>query len=136
MRAVLDPNVAISGLISSKGAPAQVLSSWRDGGFQVIVSPLLLAALRRAVAYPKLRRHISADDAEAAVRLLTAGATRADDPTGDAPVRSTDSGDDYLIALAAEHHAALVSGDRHLLALKGTIPVYSPRDFVELVMNA
>ena len=46
---------------------------------------------------------------------------------------STDSGDDYLVALAAEQRAALVSGDRHLLDLKGRIPVYSPRNFLELI---
>ncbi|MBA2420337.1 MAG: hypothetical protein H0V57_04320 [Thermoleophilaceae bacterium] len=49
------------------------------------------------------------------------------------PVRSEDQGDDYLIALAAEQRAALVSGDKHLLALAGRIPVYSPREFIDLV---
>jgi hypothetical protein len=29
--------------------------------------------------------------------------------------------------------AALVSGDEHLLALAGRIPIYSPREFVDLV---
>lgn len=42
-------------------------------------------------------------------------------------------GDDYLVALAAVQHAALVSGDRHLLELSETIPLYSPRDFLELI---
>lgn len=133
MRAVLDPNVVISGLLSAKGAPAQVLSSWQDGRFELIVSPLLLEELRRALAYPKLRRHISAQDGEAAVRWLAAGASRVEDPAGDPPVRSVDPGDDYLIALAAEQHAALVSGDRHLLEREEMIPVYSPRAFLELI---
>ncbi len=133
MRAVLDPNVVISGLLSSKGAPAQVLSSWQAGRFEMIVSPLLIEELQRALRYPKLRRHISAEDGEAAVRWLRAGASRVEDPAGDPPVGSVDPGDDYLIVLAAEQHAALVSGDRHLLELKGRIPVYSPRAFLELL---
>jgi putative PIN family toxin of toxin-antitoxin system len=136
VRAVLDPNVVISGLISREGAPAQILSSWREGWFEVVVSPLLLEELRRALSYPKLRRRLSAKDAEAAVLWLAAGTTRARDATTQAPVRSSDPGDDYLIALAAEQNAALVSGDRHLLDLKGRIPVYSPRDFLELVERA
>ncbi len=37
-------------------------------------------------------------------------------------------GDDYLIARAARHAAALLSGDEHLLELAGRVPVYSPRD--------
>ncbi len=133
MRAVLDPNVVISGLLSANGAPAQVLSSWQAGRFEMIVSPLVLEELQRALAYPKLRRHISAQDGEAAVRWLGAGASLVDDPIGDPPVRSSDPGDDYLIALASEQHAALVSGDRHLLGLEGRIPVYSPRAFLELL---
>lgn len=133
MRVELDPHVVISGLLFPKGSPAQVLSSWREGRLEVIVSPLLIEELRRALTYPKLRRYLSAEDGEAAVRWLAAGARRVEDPAGDPPVRSADHGDDYLIALAAVQHAALVSGDRHLLELSGTIPVYSPRDFLELL---
>jgi uncharacterized protein len=133
VRAVLDPNVVISGLLSAKGAPAQVLLRWQEGRFELIVSPLLLDELRQALAYPKLRRHISADDGQAAMRWLEAGARRVEDPDSDPPVRSADPGDDYLIALAAEQRAALVSGDRHLLELEKRIPVYSPRAFLELI---
>ena len=133
MRAVLDPNVVISGLISSEGAPARLLSGWREGWFEVVVSPLLLEELRRALGYPKLRRRLSAADAEAAMVWLAEGATRVEDAVMAPPVSSSDTGDDYLIALAAEQRAALVSGDRHLLDLKGRIPVYSPREFLGLV---
>ncbi len=132
MRAVLDPNVIISGLLSAKGAPALLLSNWQDGRFEAIVSPLLLEELQRALAYPKLRRHISAEDGGAAVRWLRDGASPVEDPAGTPPVHSVDPGDDYLIALAADQHAALVSGDRHLLELEARIPAYSPRAFLEL----
>jgi len=135
LRAVLDPNVVISGLLSARGAPATVLSSWREGHFEVIVSPLLLAELRRARAYPKLRRRISAEEAELAVRWLGDGATHVDDPAEDVPLHSADPGDDYLIALAAHEKAALVSGDKHLLDLRSRLPVYAPRDFLELLAD-
>lgn len=97
------------------------------------MSSLLLEELQRALGYPKLRRRLSAEDAQAAVLWLADGATRAEDATADGPLRSSDPGDDYLIALAAEQNAGLVSGDRHLLELKGRIPVYSPREFLELI---
>jgi putative PIN family toxin of toxin-antitoxin system len=134
VRAVLDPNVVISGLISRGGAPAQVLRGWQSGHFEAIVSPLVLEELRRALAYPKLRRHFSPEEAGAAVRWLSEGATCVDDPDQQTPVRSADPGDDYLIVLAAQQNAALVSGDRHLLELSGQIPVYSPRDFLDLIL--
>lgn len=133
MRAVLDPNVVISGLISREGPPAQLLAAWRAGRFELVVSPMLLAELERALAYPKLRRRLPAEDAAAAVDWLAAGATSIEDPSGATPVTSQDPGDDYLIALAAEQSAALVSGDRHLLDLNKRIPVYSPREFVDIV---
>ena len=133
MRAVLDPNVVISGLISSAGAPAQVLAAIASGRIEAIVSPLLLAELERALAYPKLRRLLDEHDAQRAVAWLTDAARQVDDPASPPPVRSEDHGDDYLIALAASERAALVSGDRHLLALDDRIPVYSPRAFLDLL---
>jgi hypothetical protein len=52
------------------------------------------------------------------------------DPDGPPPVHAEDVEDDYLIALAATHRAALVSGDKHLLALESQIPVFAPREFL------
>lgn len=133
MRAVLDVNVVISGLLSREGAPARVLLAWQEGYFELSVSPALMRELERALAYTKIRAHISAEDASGALRWLAAGATTIDDPPPGASVRSKDAGDDYLIALAAAGRAALVSGDKHLLVLREHIPVYSPKEFLELL---
>ena len=133
MRAVLDPNVVISGLISSAGAPAQILAAIPSGRIAVIVSPLLLEELERALAYPKLRRLLDEHDSQRAVAWLTNAAHHVDDPASSPPVTSEDPGDDYLIALAASERAALVSGDQHLLVLNDRIPVYSPRAFLDLL---
>ena len=105
MRAVLDPNVIIAALISSIGSPARLLEAWRAGRFELVVSPLLLAELERALAYPKLRKRIAADDADAAVEWLRRHATVLLDPSDVPPARSVDPGDDYLIALAVAGRA-------------------------------
>ncbi len=133
MRAVLDPSVVISGLISARGAPARLLAAWRSGRFELVVSPLLLDELRRGLDHPRLRKYVTADDAREAVRWLAQNATAAEDPDVEPVVRSVDPGDDHLIALAGAQRAALVSGDSELLALSDRIPVYSPRDFLDLV---
>ena len=132
MRAVLDPNVLISGLLSAGGAPARVLRAWQEGHFELIASPLLLTELRRALDYPKLRKRISNEDANVVLDWL-GEATLAPDPPAPPPFRSEDPGDDYLIALAADQITALVSGDRHLLALAPRVPVYSPREFLDVL---
>jgi hypothetical protein len=133
VRAVLDPNVLISALLSPTGAPAQALRAWQEGRFDLVVSPLVIAELARALAYPKLRRRIEPDDAAAFVTWLSGAAEVVADPPLSSARRSADAGDDYLVALAAAERAALVSGDEHVLALEGELPVFSPRAFLAFV---
>lgn len=136
MRAVLDANVIISASLSPSGTPAHVLRAWLDGRFELIVSPLLLAELERAFAYPKIRRRVPAGDAEAVVEWMRRAATMAADPGDPPPLRSVDPGDDYLLALAAAEHAVLVSGDEHLLSLEDRAPVYAPAAFMAMLDEA
>jgi len=104
-----------------------------DGGFELIVSPLLLAELQRALAYPKLRKRIAAEDAARVVEWLGRSAAVTEDPAGTPPLRSPDPGDDYLLALAATARAALVTGDRHLLSLDTALPIYAPAEFLRTI---
>ncbi len=136
MQAVLDANVIISALLAPEGAPAQALREWQTGRFELLVSPLLLAELERALAYPKLRRRIDPQEARAVVEWLALAARVAPDPGGPPPARSPDPDDDYLIALAAAEKALLVSGDDHLLGLAGQLPICSPAQFLDLLSEA
>ena len=130
MRAVLDPNVLISALLSPSGAPARVVLAWQQGRLELIVSDELLGELERALGYPKLRRRIAPDEAAEIVAWLQRSARVAPD-VRDPPSRSADPGDDYLIALAERERAALVSGDRDVLALAAELPVFSPSAFLD-----
>jgi uncharacterized protein len=130
VRAVLDPNILIAATLSATGAPAQLVSRWLAGEFELVVSETLLAELERALAYPKLRRRVSTSEAAAFVRLLRGAARLAPDPP-DPARRSADRGDDYLLALAEAERAVLVSGDQHLLALADELPIHTARAFVE-----
>ena len=130
MRAVLDANVLISAILSPRGTPARLVLAWQAGAFDLVVSPLLLAEVRRALAYPKLERLVPPADADAFVAWLGAAAELAADPAGPPPVRSDDPGDDYLIALAAAERALLVSGDIHLTSLAPRVPVRTPAEFL------
>ena len=130
MRAVLDPNVLIAALLSSGGAPARILQAWLAGEFELVVSETLLAELERALGYPKLRRRVGVGDAAEFVTLLRHGAILAHDSASISEV-STDPGDDYLVALAEQERAILVSGDQHLLALVERFPIQSPRLFLD-----
>lgn len=133
VRAVLDPNVLISGLLSPSGSPARLLRAWVEGAFELVVSPHLLEELERALGYPKLRERITKSDAIELVELLARRADNRDDPTGPPPVKSADLDDDYLIALAAACDAVIVSGDHHLLDLGAALPVYTPLAFLAII---
>jgi predicted nucleic acid-binding protein len=113
VRAVLDPNILA-----------------RE--FELVVSEALLGELERALAYPKLRTRIAASEAAEFVALLGHGAIRASDPPV-AARRSTDDGDDYLPALAESERALVVSGDQHLLALAGELPIQTARVFLDVL---
>jgi putative PIN family toxin of toxin-antitoxin system len=130
VRAVLDANVLISAALSRRGTPARLLLAWQAGVFELVVSPLLLAELRRALAYPKLARLVPPADADAFAAWLGRAAELVADPPGPPPLRSEDPADDYLITLAAAVRAVLVSGDRHLTLLAGHIPVRTPAEFL------
>jgi putative PIN family toxin of toxin-antitoxin system len=119
VRAVIDCNVLISAALAPRAASAQILRAWRDGAFDLIVSPLVLSELQRAFDYPQVRARITAQESHRLVALLQHEAVVTADPGTAAPRRSPDPDDDYLLALAASQHAVLVSHDQHLLSLRG-----------------
>lgn len=129
-RAVLDPGVLVSALITPTGTPAKLLTATRGGSFELIVSPLVLEELESVLRREKFRRYVDLGVVDQYVELLRRDATMAADPAGPPPIRCADPDDDYLIALAQGCSAALVSGDRHLLELAGEIPVFTPSEFL------
>lgn len=133
MFAVLDPNVLISSLLSASGSPARLMEAWLGGAFELIVSPKLLEELGRALSYPQLRRRLDADEAAEFVELLGREGMLVEDPNDPPTVRSSDPGDDYLLALAESRGAAVISGDRHLLDLRDAAPVMTPADFLTML---
>ncbi len=136
MKAVLDPNVIISAAISPGGSPARAFRLWLEGAYELICSPLLLDELARALTYPKLKKHIDADEAVELLDLLRRGALLVEDPKTPPTVSSSDPDDNYLIALAELSRSVLVSGDSDLLELSEQIPVYSPKTFLSLLQDS
>jgi uncharacterized protein len=130
VRIVLDPNVLVAALLSKSGAPAQLVVRWLAGEFELVVSEALLDELARALAYPKIHNRVADGEAGAFVELLRGGGRLAPDPEASAH-RSADPGDDYLLALAQAERAVLVSGDQHILALAGELPILTPRAFLD-----
>jgi putative PIN family toxin of toxin-antitoxin system len=129
VRAVVDVNVLLSGVLSAKGPSAEILRASRDGLFELLVSEMLLAELQRTLGYPKLRKRIPPEKAAAFANWVRGHATLAEDPVSPPPVGSRDPDDDYLLALAISRRAYLVTADRDLLALSDDLPILTPAQF-------
>lgn len=134
LRAVVDPGVLVSGVISPHGAPARILELFAAGAFDLVVSTALLAELEDVVERPRIAERLPPREAGRLLRVIRATAETVDDPPllrGVTP----DPKDDYLISLARASRADLVvSGDRHLTELRPAEPrVLTPRAFVDLL---
>jgi len=53
IRAVVDVNVIVSALLSSRGAPRRVLEAWRDGAFSMAISEGMIAEVVEKLRVPE-----------------------------------------------------------------------------------
>lgn len=134
-RAVLDAGVLIAGLISSSGSPAALLAAVGDGRFDIMVCPMLLAEVRRALGYPRLQRYVTSAEADDFVAWIARVAVILEDPA-DVTAVTRDPNDDYLFALALLADAdVVVSGDNDLTQVTTTpVRVMTPRAFLETLV--
>lgn len=118
MRAVIDTNVLLSGLIWH-GTPHRLIEQIRAGTLTLITSPALLAELDEVIRRPKFHTILvrSQTDPDRTLAELRRLAEIIDPPPLPAPV-SRDPDDDAVLALAVATQADLiVSGDADLLTL-------------------
>ncbi|MEI7760944.1 MAG: putative toxin-antitoxin system toxin component, PIN family [Thermoleophilia bacterium] len=134
LQAVLDVNVFISAFLSPQGTPAAVVEAWRNGRFDLIVSPTLVRELEDVSVRPHLADRIDRSDLILAVADIRRNATLVEDPPPARHVQS-DPDDDYLVVLALASGAhAIVTGDTALLALELDRPrILTPRDFLTAI---
>ena len=118
MRAVVDTNVLLSGLLW-RGTPHRLIEEVRTGALTLISSPALLAELGEVIRRPKFQTILdrSHTDPQQMLRELQQLAEIVDPPLLVVPV-SRDRDDDVVLALAVAAQANLIiSGDADLLSL-------------------
>jgi len=130
-RAVLDPHVLISGLLSPGGTTGQILVHFRWGAFELITSAALIDELREVLRRERFRRYVTEDEVNEFVALIVRESTRREDPAPTDDRLGADPDDEYLIRLTRAWADILVSGDPHLTRLRGRIRVETPREFLE-----
>lgn len=128
LRVVLDTNVLVSGLAYPGSVPGRIVSAWRQGGLDIVLSRYILDELVRVL--PRLAR-INMTPAE--IRDLADSFMMLADivePAGQPDAQLRDPSDQpvlrRLLAAGAQY---LITGDKDLLALADRYPVTTPADF-------
>ena len=119
-RAVLDANQFVSATLHSLGNPAKVLSAWRSGRFELVISRPIVEEIRRVLNYPRLARihkkrsgeiHEFLDDLTV-LAFVSPGKLKLRVVQGDP------SDDIYVIAAVEAEARFIVTGDRDLLGIE------------------
>ena len=139
MKAVLDTNVVVSGIIKEEGPAGQILRLLiQDRKFISITSLDILAEIREVLPRPKIRKYHgwTNEQLDAFVTFLYAQSVVTE---GKLAVKiARDPQDDKFLACATEGTADyLVSGDEDLLQIKvyeGT-QIVSPADFLDILQS-
>jgi putative PIN family toxin of toxin-antitoxin system len=137
IRVVVDTNVLVSGIISSKGAPRRILDLAKKEVFKVVTSISInheiLNVLHRDYIYAKY--NLNEETIDNISVFLYEGAILTEDHYTVLKVKR-DPEDNKFIACALEGEADyIVSGDKHLLDLKHykSIQIVDARGFLKIL---
>lgn len=137
IRAVVDTNVVVSGLLTPAGPAARVLEA-AGLRFHLVWTPAIVAECHRVLAYPKVARLLAHRESYArgvVAALAELAVMVAPELLPAIRVVPADPSDDVFVAAALAGGARfVVSGDRrHLLALGeyAGIRVLAPAEFLE-----
>lgn len=137
MRIILDTNVLLSGLLSSRGAPAKLLDAWERKRFTLVACDALIAEFREVASRPFFKARLRASAAEFLAAALQDFSYFCQDlPSGPS---APDPKDSFLLALAEVSAAEfLVTGDKELQSLQHhkSVRIVSPAEMIQLLKES
>lgn len=138
IRTVLDTNVLVSSILSPDAVPGRIVRAWKNGAFEICLSPPLFEEVAQVLARPHIQKlaKYSTEQINGFLEQLLRISLLVEEPLSVEPVVEDDPDDDIVLATALAAGAdAIVSGDHHLLEIKNYrgIPIVTPRDFLDLL---
>lgn len=133
LRVVLDTNVLLSGIAYPASVPGKIMSAWRHGSIDVLLSTFILEELRRVLPRLAHRHGLTLAEIEDLVDALSIQAEVIEplpcaEPdlrdVNDLPVLGT-----LLAALKASGADYLITGDKDLLEMAEGYPIVTPAKF-------
>ncbi len=132
LKAVIDTNVFISGLLKSPNN-RQIISFLKASKFTLVISHETLDELIGVISRPKFHNVIKRETAEKLIEIIKTHAVLVK-PCQKFDIINDDPNDNRFLESAFESNADfIVSGDRHLLSLKTfhNIPIVTPKEFLK-----
>jgi uncharacterized protein len=133
VRVVVDTNVLVSGLISSRGAPARIVEAILDQRILPVFSEETFSELRGVLERPKFKRYFVTSGLRVRTMLANLAAVAEFVEPRSARERIRDPKDRPFLEVAAASPTpdCIVTGDKDFAdAFYGGVPVLSPSVFV------
>ncbi len=132
-RIVVDTNVLVSGLLFG-GAPGRIIDLAGQGRLRIIATRTILQEYIRVLAYPKFKL-TKAEIRGLLDEVILPMVESVEIEAVPAVIEADPSDDKFLAAAVAGSADAVVSGDRHLLALKAYrgIPIETAAELIRKI---
>ncbi len=137
IRIVLDTNLFVSALLKPGSNPDLILHLVKDEKVLLLMSDSICHEISRVLAYPKIRKRLTASDEELKnfVQLLATVAIITPGILNPPPLDADPDDTKYLVCAVEGHADFIVSGDHHLTDLvryRG-IRIVTPVEFIQIV---
>lgn len=138
IRVVLDTNQFISALLKTGSKPDDIIQLVKEEKVLLLMSDPICDEISRVLTYPKIRKRLSASNAELqnfvdlfrSVAIITPG-------TLSLPPLAADPDDTKYLVCAVEGRADfIISGDHHLtdMVMFRGIRIVTPADFIQICL--
>lgn len=133
LRVVLDTNVLLSGIAFPSSIPGKIMSAWRLGSIEVVLSDFIIEELRRVLPRLSHRHGLTSLEIDDLLDILSLQGEILEPHSideqllrdaNDLPVLGT-----LLAAIQSVDVHYLITGDKDLLVLAERFPIISPADF-------
>jgi hypothetical protein len=110
LRVVIDTNVIVSGILSHKAAPAELLRAWRERQFLLLSSSAIIVEVRAVLLYPHIREKypLSDEEVEQTISLLEHDALLVGGDVNVAGSVPDDPKDEMFLACALDGQATII----------------------------
>lgn len=136
IRVVLDTNVFISGIIMDYGVNYEILESWENGEFEIVLPQPIIQEIQRVLYYPhiKNRRHLTEKRIELILNALRTYAVITPSQMQISVIKEDPDDNMFIIAAIEGDAEYIISGDRHLLEIGcfGEVKIISPSEFYQI----